>query len=208
MSKPSYIPKFILNKSSLPIQLYLVDSFVYAASAVSAASVSRLTLFYSYQRHDSHRVVCANSFSARCSDLPFLYSVNECSILLGWEAVVLYVLLSPLFSCELMTPTISVVGGGRNRPWNSLSRLDLLQGSTDACGKPSDPRFNFAEEKLMESNALSLRPMIRLTIDLLFPPRTYPPRRLCYINIELVNQINSTPQISTEIINTQGPQLE
>jgi len=37
--------------SSLPIQLYLVDSFVYAASAVSAASVSHLAFFYCYQRH-------------------------------------------------------------------------------------------------------------------------------------------------------------
>jgi len=49
-------------------------------------------------------------------------------------------------------PTLSVVGGVGNRPWNSLSGLDLLQGSTDACGEPSDPRFNFAEEKLMKSN--------------------------------------------------------
>ena len=48
VSEPSYLPKFILITSSLPIQLYLVDSFVYAASAVSAASVSRLALFYCY----------------------------------------------------------------------------------------------------------------------------------------------------------------
>jgi len=55
VSQPYYFPKFILITSSLPIQLYLVDSFVYAASAVSASSVSRLSLFYSYEFTESRQ---------------------------------------------------------------------------------------------------------------------------------------------------------
>ena len=100
----------------------------------------------------SHQLFRTISSSARYSDLPFLCSVSECLIPLGLEGLPLYVWLAPLFSDELMTPTISVVGGARNRPWNPLSRLALLQGSTDACGEPSDPRSNFAGENVIESN--------------------------------------------------------
>ena len=73
---------------SLPVQLYLVDSFTYAASAISAAGVS----LPSYRILLCHLIYGQLSSSlGRCLDSLSHYSVNRCMRHLGLEEGILYV---------------------------------------------------------------------------------------------------------------------
>lgn len=127
VSSPQLINSSFYRFSSLPVQLYLVDSFTYAASATSAAGVS-FSLLLIFCVHLIYGR--SSSSSGRCLDLRSHYSLNRCSRNLGWEGEILYVFfknnLLNVFQLNhffLHTTVISWIG---YRSGYTIPYLDLL----------------------------------------------------------------------------------
>ena len=129
-----------LCTGSLPIQLYLVDSFFYAASATSAAAVSLLVSSFSIP----FLVMINHSFFDRSSGLLSHYLVNQCSTNLGWEVEIPYV-----FFCPALFHLLKRLGGGGDL------KKQLLAGIAIVIGIPFPIWIYYKGEELRARNPLT-----------------------------------------------------
>ena len=152
---------------SLPIQLYLVDSFFYAASATSAAAVSYSSIFFFFGRQLTNSALSI----ALWLRFPIIWSTN---VRQTWARRWKFRTFFVSFNCFL-------------RP--SLKRLEkqLLAGIAIVIGIPFPIWIYYKGEELRARNPLTRMSTIPKRISwrssiVSLRPRYYTPLRYAFIN--------------------------